>query len=260
MLEFKTIALPYLIQRGKFRNLKEEDIVGLDSLISYDYMGSAEFEFGALSGSLRSITSSWSSYQVFIVPGVQDADGLAPYLLCRKEQAREILVALKIFMTEEYPDLRTKERVSLYSYLNPRSNYDLRTDFWWDVTGGNDWMLCFGADNMRRLVIAVDKVSVKHGSTMIGPELPKPSFKPTVDFDWTQEGPKIIVTIQDKKTILVRKNIISLEEGPDQLKIMVLAKSGDLKSIYLKTGQSQVRQALVNTLKEIIQFNSRTIT
>lgn len=257
MLEFKKIAGPHLIQRGKFKDIEEKNIIGIDSLISFDYMGSSEFEFGALPRSLRGITSSWNQYQVVAVPGVHDADGLAPFLLCRKEQAEEIMGAVKIFMSEEYPkELRTKERVGLYNYLNPQSDYDLHVDFWWDITEDNDWMLCFGAFNMRRLVIAVDKVSIKHGSNLIGPELPKPSFKPTVDFDWEQDHTRTIVTILDKKTVLVRKNLVSMEEGPDQLKIMVRAKLGDLKPIYLKTRHGQARQAMVNTIKEIIQFNS----
>lgn len=261
MLEFKTIARPYLIQRGKFRDIKDEEIVGIDSLIHQDYMGSSEFEFGALSHSLKRMTSSWNFYQVFIVPGIHDADGLVPYLLCRKEQEKEIQIALTVFMSDSYSmELRTKERVSLYDYLNPKSKYDLNTDFWWDVTEegskGNDWMLCFGAHNMRRLVMAINKVCIKHGSTLIGPELPKPSFKPTVDFDWEQDHSKITVIIQDKKTILVRKNLVSIEESPDQLKIMVNTKAG-LKPIFLKTCHGQARQAMVNFLKEIIEFNTR---
>ena len=42
-MDFQTIQTPYLIQRGTFKNIKEDEIQGLDSLISYDYMGSSEF-------------------------------------------------------------------------------------------------------------------------------------------------------------------------------------------------------------------------
>jgi hypothetical protein len=258
MIEFKTIARPYLIQRGQFKDIKEETIAGLDSLISYDYMGSSEFEWGALPQSLKRMTSSWNTYGIFTVPKVHDADGLVPFLLCRKSQAEDILVALKVFMEEEYPkDLRTKERVCLYDYLNPKSKYDLRTDFWWDVTEcDNDWMLCFGAHNMRRLVMAINKVCIKHESTLIGPEAPEPSFKPRIDFEYEQDHSKFVVTIQDKKTILVRKNLVSIEEWPEQLKIMVRTKT-EVKPIYLKACHGQYRQTLVNSIKEIITFNNR---
>jgi hypothetical protein len=37
---------PYCIQRGKFKN--REGKQGIDSLLIFDYMGSSEFEFGAL--------------------------------------------------------------------------------------------------------------------------------------------------------------------------------------------------------------------
>lgn len=36
-----------LVQRGKFNKIDMNDIVGIDSLIDFDYMGSSEFEWGA---------------------------------------------------------------------------------------------------------------------------------------------------------------------------------------------------------------------
>ena len=52
--------IPYLIQRGKFesRDFKE----GIDSILKFDYMGSSEFEWGALPKSLQAIRDKKEDY------------------------------------------------------------------------------------------------------------------------------------------------------------------------------------------------------
>lgn len=50
----------YLIQRGTFKDIKDlNDITGIDSIITWDYMGSAEFEFGSLPKSLHTIVDAF---------------------------------------------------------------------------------------------------------------------------------------------------------------------------------------------------------
>jgi len=44
-MKTKEIRKPYLVQRAKFTNIKNEEIVGIDSLLDFDYMGSSEFEW-----------------------------------------------------------------------------------------------------------------------------------------------------------------------------------------------------------------------
>jgi hypothetical protein len=135
----------------------------------------------------------------------------------------------------------------------------LNTNFWWDVTesSDNDWMLCFGANNIRRLIMAINKVCVKHGHPdLIGPEIPKSSIAPTIDFEFDRDRGKYVITHMGKKTILIERNLISMEEYPDQLKFMVQTRTG-VKPVCLKINHGQYRQALVNPLKEAIEFNSR---
>lgn len=49
-----------LIQRGTFKNnIGSVDITGFDSIINLDYMGKAEFEFGALPASLKRMVSAY---------------------------------------------------------------------------------------------------------------------------------------------------------------------------------------------------------
>lgn len=50
----------YLIQRGTFKdNIDISTITGIDSIIDFDYMGSSEFEFGAMSKSLKRIINKY---------------------------------------------------------------------------------------------------------------------------------------------------------------------------------------------------------
>ena len=57
----KTTIYPHLIQRG---TIKEGEYTGLDSLINYDYMGAAEFEFGALPKALTNLLQLLPTLQI----------------------------------------------------------------------------------------------------------------------------------------------------------------------------------------------------
>jgi len=61
----------WLVQRGEFKIIKDNDIIGMDSLITWDYMGSAEFEFGALPQSLKRMVKEFNQYQLFEIKEVK---------------------------------------------------------------------------------------------------------------------------------------------------------------------------------------------
>lgn len=52
----------YLIQRAKFRNNVNTNKSGIDSILEFDYMGSSEFEWGALPKSLAIIRKELNNY------------------------------------------------------------------------------------------------------------------------------------------------------------------------------------------------------
>ena len=52
-VEGREVRLPYLIQRIKQNRSTNPMRTGVDRYFSFDYMGSSEFEFGALSAALR---------------------------------------------------------------------------------------------------------------------------------------------------------------------------------------------------------------
>lgn len=169
-MDFKTIKRPYLIQRGIFKKIDLKDVAGLDSLMNYDYMGSAEFEFGALPYSLTRICQGWDKY-VITCTAIKDKAGDMLWVACRENQLDDILVAVKHFSENQYGGkLRTKEFVGIWDHINRKNDksYKLenswcRADFWWDVD--NDWMVCFGKDHITKLVTAINRVCTKKNIT-----------------------------------------------------------------------------------------------
>jgi hypothetical protein len=125
----------YLIQRGTFTN---RDGKGIDTILSFDYMGSAEFEFGELPQSLKRIRAHIIDYTYLDVP-IKDK---VITVFCTNEQKSE----MKHLLTQLSGNkIHLKERSDFNTYTNP-SEHDLdwqkkrphKTDFWWDID--NDFM------------------------------------------------------------------------------------------------------------------------
>lgn len=101
---------PYLIQRGGFK-LAPKEITGPDSILRFDYMGSAEFEFGALPQSLRRMDAVHAACALHETPHVSH-DGHTIYLYCAGDPARA-MAALDLVATEgknfkQTPHLKTR--------------------------------------------------------------------------------------------------------------------------------------------------------
>src|ERR1019366_7565972 len=80
---------PYLVQRGSFKEVDKME--GIDSLIHFDYMGSAEFEYGALPKALKEICAElpqlgfkWTNIKVGI--GKREL-----WLLCKTEDESSLV-------------------------------------------------------------------------------------------------------------------------------------------------------------------------
>jgi hypothetical protein len=262
-------STPYLIQRGSFKDTKEEDIVGLDSLISYDYMGSSEFEFGALSASLKRMTATWAEYEWFPLDEIQDADGQVLYVLCRTSQKEDVIKAVKTYAQEEPHTL--KERVGLHSYIVCQSEFDMRINFWWDVTSednwdnnepnGNDWMACFGND-IRRLIKAINAVCVKHERTFSPMTLPAKTDRPvrsSLEVSSTINGVEILYP-DGRKTVINKRKIIEVDDTyNDVVKVKVKTKAGAEKWLEIQVGPSSARALILNHVKEWPTINKGKI-
>lgn len=142
----------YLVQRGKFKTIDFSAIEGIDSLIQFDYMGSAEFEFGAKGKSLERIMplfkkTAFRPYTIVI--------NNARFSLFSKtllDNGKEIEDFMKLAF--EKKDIHTKELVNIDRYFEGEYITQLKRgcisktekvtnygycNFWWDIE--NDWML-----------------------------------------------------------------------------------------------------------------------
>lgn len=144
----------YLVQRGRFKDIKDpKEITGLDSIIDYDYMGAAEFEFGGLGRSLARIMRAY--YEDTFIPWEIKINDVPFWVFLKKEKLEEIEDIIKLFddsMKGEYPHLKGPLRIEQYfegttiSRLKrnckkkreevPNWSY---MDFWWDID--NDWFV-----------------------------------------------------------------------------------------------------------------------
>ena len=120
---------PYLIQRGTFKN--GDDRKGIDSIVSFDYMGSSEFEFGALPESLGRIRKSKDEYTYLDVL----IKGKVISVFCKDSQKSEIKTYLEELAENK---IRLKEFSAFDKYIKNDGYYKDKFDFWWDIE--NDLM------------------------------------------------------------------------------------------------------------------------
>jgi len=223
---------PYLIQRGFFRNITLEEVVGLDSLINYDYMGSSEFEFGTLPASLSTIMNFWNVYIVREIPDLKDLDKQSAYIICYNKHTDNVIQIIKKLSTRdgEY-EACLKERSDLYRYLKGDLGL-LQTNFWWDVK--NCWFLCFGIYNLQRLVHALRLVFQKKKGTLPehGPtEITGKHYRPEQTII-ERLGPILhIQQVDGYKTKINLKKIRKVERKDDIVFITVLSAKSNTEKI-----------------------------
>lgn len=122
------MTTPYLIQRAKI--CKREDI-GIDSLLQFDYMGSSEFEWGALPKALKRTRENTKDYIQFEFT-FKDFPNKPIMILCKEADKGELPKILNQLANRE---LRLKEYCDLDAYLKEdKEDDDCRaSDFWWDI-------------------------------------------------------------------------------------------------------------------------------
>ena len=127
--------LPWLVQRLK-APLSDHG-TGLDKYFLLDYMGAAEFEWGALPGSLKVMRAAkgmkkWEPFRLTAHDG--DKEYLAWYV--GSEETK--MVALEFFddQLRERPKWSLKERSCIRNSYFPEHEWDGKIIGWWAVDGG----------------------------------------------------------------------------------------------------------------------------
>ncbi len=136
------IKQPYLVQRGKIVSPLMPATNRLSKAVDLDYMGSSEFEFGALARSFRamergarvlrimdSISENSIPLRVFSILNDEDFESYRTYILRMRVD-----------------DLRLKERTEFNA---DRDNSFERASFWWDIE--NHVMWGFHKEFMKRV-------------------------------------------------------------------------------------------------------------
>jgi hypothetical protein len=152
--EMKEDIRPYLIQRMKLRHQNEP--TGFDQMWSLDYMGAAEFEYGALPQSLREITRELDRYVVTPVePKVIAHDGRRLYILSKTEcvdDIQSLVPGLKDGTTHLKELTYLKESLFKPGSIEASFSHS-KFDGWWDIE--NNYMLILGDKAANRTVSAI---------------------------------------------------------------------------------------------------------
>jgi hypothetical protein len=128
--------ITYLIQRGIIEDRDHKK--GIDSIVSFDYMGAAEYEFGALPDSLKRLRSKINEYIYLDVL----INGKYISVFCNDNQKSDIKGYL-----QQLANGRMYTKLGSYfdKYVNPlkydlefQVRHPLKINFWWDIE--NDLM------------------------------------------------------------------------------------------------------------------------
>jgi len=151
---------PYLIQRLKFKNNGRG---AFDSVLQCDYMGSAEFEFGALPISLKQLTRNFGSLKVNFFKSVADYRGRALCIISEGEKAKTYFNSY--FVKLALDEIRLKERTNLKANITgicwrdkPLESHDI-VDAWWDIE--NHVIFTFGKNNAKKILKAIENTLAK---------------------------------------------------------------------------------------------------
>lgn len=151
----------YLVQRGNFRDnvvknvTKETCLTGKNGLIDLDYMGSAEFEFGAIPASFRIIMYEMEKYSLF--PNVfYTVRGVPVNVFCRNDQRHDIVKTIHDYIEDCDPKTirhyRLKEPIyfehHMIDWYSTNDCFKRYYNFWWDIR--NQFMFFTGAFDRQK--------------------------------------------------------------------------------------------------------------
>lgn len=141
----------WLIQRGKLNKEGGSSLLGRDGVVNLDYMGSAEFEFGAIPYAFWRMMYNFEEYTLF--DSEVDVVGKRRLLVFGKKSNQDkIANAIQDFVREpyhlkEYSDLDNLARVADIS----KPWTICHTRFWWciDRDDCGEWMAFLEEDSEK---------------------------------------------------------------------------------------------------------------
>jgi len=152
----------YLVQRMKNREISEgNNTPSIDDLFTQDYMGSAEFEFGALPKSLKRICQRLNEYQTYTLTEFKrPKSDEAVRIFCLPEHKDEIVEGIRELLKSEYPKMQMKEHAGFFKTFHGENDDYHRADAWWEID--NDFFFTVGKQNMKNIQTAMENTAKKH--------------------------------------------------------------------------------------------------
>lgn len=144
------MKIPYLIQRGTINTEEIGLTERLSNAVGFQYMGSAEFEFGALPASFRRISDVFENWNCRTVPEIKDGD--QPLQVWSSLTDDEFAVYVTYLARLRNPkNVKDRSRTKEATRFESHRTIDLyfKTDFWWDIE--NDVMFGFSENFMPRV-------------------------------------------------------------------------------------------------------------
>lgn len=127
----------YLVQRGKFRK-DGGCLTGTNGVVDLDYMGSSEFEFGAIPRSFRRLLHDFDNY-IYVNTNIFTKDNDELILFVDEKIADEMTEAIKSFINKPHPLKEYSELEKIpNSSISDAWQDKMRTNFWWFL--GTDTM------------------------------------------------------------------------------------------------------------------------
>lgn len=127
----------YLVARAQIEDRDYKQ--GIDSIISLDYMGASEYEWGAIPDSLKRIRTDLPDYTYMDLP----MDGKVITVFCKASVRQDVPDMLDKLASGE---MHCKCYTDFDNFLRPskhqkewQAKRPLRTSFWWDIENDLMW-------------------------------------------------------------------------------------------------------------------------
>ena len=135
MAKFRLIQRGTFLEQGKYLIGSNED-----GIVKLDYMGSAEFEWGAIPKAYRRMMYNFSEYEAFRT-GIYTPENDELMVFCKKDCKEEILQSISEFIEKPYSLKQFSELEKVPKGLD-EWGFGRRSNFWWciDIKPHGDWM------------------------------------------------------------------------------------------------------------------------
>jgi len=141
----------WLIQRGRVNKEGGPALTGNNGVVNLDYMGSTEFEWGAIPYAFRRMMHSYEEYDVFDA-GVDVVGNRRLILFCKKQNYEKISEAIQEFIQSPYQLKEWSELDMITKVADITKPWTIcHTRFWWCIDRGEygDWMAFLEEDSER---------------------------------------------------------------------------------------------------------------